>query len=227
MDPMTALPEMLLKMAKAGWEGYFHLHRRWTETMGDPEKPSEKDLFEHKGQELFKAWMEIYEKEVRQFLTMPQLGLTRYYQERMGEVLDKFNLFQAKMGEFVYFLSQPLEKSFKVLQGKLEALQREGKLSEDPKDYYQTWIKILEGYYMTLFKSEEYVQAMKNTLETMGEFDVARQRFLEGFLQVSSIPSYKEIDELSREVYELKKRVKVLEKRRGDRPLVLPDSVLS
>ena len=31
---------------------------------------------------------------------------------------------------------------------------------EDPKAYYQMWIKILEGHYMTLFQSPDYVKTL-------------------------------------------------------------------
>jgi polyhydroxyalkanoate synthase subunit PhaE len=218
MDPMTILPKMVLKMTQVGWESYFHLHRQWCETIAGTEDKTEAYSFDKKGQELLKSWMQVYEKEIRQFLNIPQLGLTRYYQERAGEVLDKFNLFQGRITEFFCFLSQPMEKSLTTMQERLQELKKKGSLSDDPRDYYQMWIKTLEGDYMVLFKSTEYIEALKETLDAVMEFNLARQKFLHGFLQLSSVPTYTEIDDLSKELYQLKKQLKDLTKRKG-RPL--------
>jgi polyhydroxyalkanoate synthase subunit PhaE len=218
MDPTAILPEMAFMLAKAGWESYSRLHQQWCEAAAGTEETISMEPFDKKGQELLKAGMEFYEKEIRGFLSIPQLGLTRCHQERVGEVLDKFNLFQAKTTEFIYFLSQPVEKSFKVMQGKLREMKKKGAISDDPKDYYQMWISTLEGYYMTLFKSSEYVEALQGTLDSITEFSLARQRFLQGLLQLSSVPSYTEIDDLSKEVYELKKQIKDLARKRERSP---------
>jgi len=204
------MQELFLKMTKAGWEGYFHWQQQWLEMMGVNGKRKEPGKFEPPGQEILKAWFDIYEKEFRKFLTVPQLGLMRFYQERIGEVFDKFNLFQARMSEFTCFLFFPMEKSLKVMQEKIEELTREGKVPENPKDLYQMWIKILEGYYVALLKSSEYTGAMNGTLDAMEEFTMARQKFLQGLLQTLSIPTYTDLDDLSKDLYELKKRVKEL-----------------
>jgi hypothetical protein len=54
---------------------------------------------------------------------------------------------------------------------------------------------------------------MNGTLDAMEEFTTARQKFLQGFLQTLSIPTYSDVDDLSKELYQLKKRVKELAKK--------------
>jgi class III poly(R)-hydroxyalkanoic acid synthase PhaE subunit len=210
---INALPEIVLRMAKTGWDGYFYSQQQWLERVGRIGKRAEAYKFEDLGQDLFKAWVEIYEREFKQFLTVPQLGLTRYYQERMGMAVDKFNLFQATMAEFFRLLYLPVEKAFRIMQEKISELTREGKLPEEPKEHYAMWLKILEGHYMTLFKSPEYTRALSNTLNAMEEFLMARQRMLQDLLQTLPVPTNKEMDELSRELYLLKKKVKELAKK--------------
>jgi NAD(P)-dependent dehydrogenase (short-subunit alcohol dehydrogenase family) len=46
----------------------------------------------------YKAWLEVCEKEFRQFLRVPELGLTRSCQERSSKAVDKFNILQHKVG---------------------------------------------------------------------------------------------------------------------------------
>jgi polyhydroxyalkanoate synthesis regulator phasin len=107
-----------------------------------------------------------------------------------------------------------MEKSFQVLQEKLTELADEGELPEDSKKYYQMWIKILEGHYMTLFQSSEYTQALNKTLDSLSEFSVAKKEILQDFMNMLPVPTHKEMDELYKEIYLLKKRIKELEKKK-------------
>lgn len=209
---LNALPEIISKMAQTGWDAYFRLQQQWMERMGQIGIKTEAYTFENLDQDAFKAWTDIYEQELKQFLNIPQLGLSRFYQERLGRFADKFNLFQGSMAQFMYLLYLPLEKSLIIMQERLEELTAEGKLPENPQDYYRMWLKILEGHYMTLFKSPEYTRSLGDTLNTMEEFLAARQKVLEDILQTLPVPTYKDMDDLYKELYHLKKKVKQLEK---------------
>jgi class III poly(R)-hydroxyalkanoic acid synthase PhaE subunit len=182
------------------------------ERLGRIGKSTEAYKFENLDQDAFRAWLEIYDKEFRQFLKVPQLGLTRFYQERTADLVDKFNVFQGAMAEFMYLIYLPMDRTYKVMQEKVEALTKEGELPESSQDYYRMWLKILEGHYMTLFKSPEYTQVLGNTLNAVEEYTAARQQLLQDMMQMFQMPTNKEMDELYKEIYELKRKVKKLEK---------------
>ena len=208
-----AMPEMLMKIAQTGLAGFLQLQQKWFERAGRIGKSAEAYTFEDLDENAFQAWAEIYEKEFKQFFNIPQLGLTRFYQEKMNRAMDRYNLFQAAITEFLRLLYLPVTKSISVLQAKLGELAEAGKLPEDSKVYYQMWIKILEGHYMTLFQSPEYVNILKKTLDTMSDFSAAKNDLMEDMLNMFPIPKQKEMDELYREIYLLKKRIKGLEKK--------------
>jgi hypothetical protein len=117
------------------------------------------------------------------------------------------------MAEFLYLLYLPIEKSFKVMEEKVEELAQKQTLPENSQDYYRMWIKTLEGHYMTLFKSTEYTQAMSKTINAMEDYTVARHEIVQDYLQMFPVPTNEDMDELYKEIYELKKKVKALEKR--------------
>lgn len=213
---INALPEIMMKMAQTGWDRYFQMQRQWIERAGRLGARTEAYKFEDIDQEAFKAWSEIYEEEFKKFFYAPQLGLMRFYQERAGRFTDKFNLFQGAIGEFMYLLYLPMEKSFKVMQEKVKELSEEGKLPENSQDYYRIWLKILEGHYMTLFKSHEYTQVLSKTLDAMEGFTMARQELLQDALQSLPIATDKDMDDLYKELYDLKKKVRQLEKRQHE-----------
>ena len=137
----------------------------------------------------------------------------RLYQERTNTALDKFNEMQAAVGEFLHHLNGPVERSVKAMQGKLEEQAKEGKLSENFKDYYNTWIKIMEGDYMTLYKTPEYIDSLGRALRAVEEYKIARDNVLTDLLQFLPIPNNKEMDELYKEIHVLKKTVKEMAKK--------------
>jgi class III poly(R)-hydroxyalkanoic acid synthase PhaE subunit len=197
--------EIILKMAQAGWGGYFHLYQQWLAGVGGTEPAAENYCLENLDQDIFKICTEIYEKDFREFLNLPQLGLTRFSQERVSRAMEKFGQFQAAMAEFIYQLYLPLKKSLRAMQGIREA--------EDFKEYYRQWLKILEGYYMNLLKSPEYNRTLSHTLNALEDFNLAKQELLSDALQALAIPTQRDMDDLYREIYLLKKKVKELAKK--------------
>jgi polyhydroxyalkanoate synthase subunit PhaE len=208
------LPEIFLKIAQTCLNSFVHFQQQWLERAGKVQESTKSYTFENIDEDVVKVWSELYETELRKIFNIPQLGLTRFYQEKMIRSVDKFNIFQSSLTEFLRLLSLPMEKSFQVMQGKLTELADKGNLPEDSKAYYQMWIKILEGHYMKLFQSSEYTNILNKTLHSMSEFSEAKKELLQDtLLYTLPVPTQKEMDELYKEIYLLKKRIKELEKR--------------
>ncbi len=213
----SVLPEVALRMMRTGWDGYFHLFQQWLRKVESAGEPVKAYSFENLDQDLFKTWMEFYGKDIEPLLNIPQLGLTRFYQERIFQTADQFNRYQAAMSEFLHMLSLPLEKSLRAMEKKLEGMLEEGELSEDFKDYYTLWVKLLEGHYMTLFKSGEFLKCLSRTLAAGQDFRIAQTRMIEDSLQSLPIPTNRDMDELCKEIYLLKKKVKDLSRKLENR----------
>ena len=105
----------------------------------------------------------------------------------------------------------------KVLQDKVEEASAAEKAPETFQDYYRIWIRILEGHYMILFKSPEYTQILRKTLNAMEGFMVARYELFEDVLQTLPVATNKDLDALYREIYEVKKKLKVFAKRLAEK----------
>ena len=212
------MPELATKLMQISMQGVSQLQSQWTERLrhlhGDDSDP-------YKFKDLDKAfldrWTSWYEKEVQQFFNIPQLGLTRLYQEDINQATDKFNQFQGALIEFLHMLYLPVEKSIKVMQDELTTMAQQEPLPEDSKFYYNKWVRTLEGHYMTLFQSAEYMQCLAKTIDSLNNYVSARQSVLEDALKVLPVPTNTDLDELSKEIYELKRRVRTLEKRLSSR----------
>lgn len=213
LNAINTLPEIIFKMAKSGWEAGIQSQQHIVAKIGKIGERAEAYKFGNLDQEAFRALTDIYEKELRQYSRIPQLGLTRFYQERFNELLDKKNLFETTAAEFISIICLPIEKSFKVFQEKLQSMAQDGAMPKDLKESYEIWIKILEGHYMSLFQSKEYTNALHNTLDKLEDFVLAKNDALRDILQFLPVPTTSEMDELYKEFYHLKKRVKELEKK--------------
>lgn len=207
-----AMPDILARLVQTTFCSYLEHVQGWLERGNRLGKTAEAYTFNDIDENIFQSWTEMYEKEFQQFFKIPQVGLIRTYQEKFYSAIDKYNIFQSTMAEFVRLLSLPINKSYVVMHQNIGKMVESGTLPDDTEKYYQMWIKILEGHFMKLFQSPEYLQILAKTMASLSEFSVAKDAVVEDLLKVLPIPNRSEIDELEREIYQLKKRIRILEK---------------
>jgi polyhydroxyalkanoate synthase subunit PhaE len=208
-----ALPDLLSKIFQSSLESSFKLQNQFIEKAARIGSKTNAYQFEDLDQEMFLSWSEIYEKEFQQYFNIPQLGLNRFYIERLNQALDAYNIFQSRLSEFLFVLHLPMEKSMKVLAEQLSQKAENGELPDAPGDYYRLWIKILEGHYMTLLKSKEYTDTLNRTVQTLADFKSRRDGVIRDILKDFAIPTQSELDELYKDLYLVKKRLRALEKK--------------
>jgi class III poly(R)-hydroxyalkanoic acid synthase PhaE subunit len=206
-------PDIALGFAQTCLQGFTSLQSQvgeWIQKRGAALSAAD---IQELDKELIKKWRDVYTNEFSRYLKIPQVGLGRVYQERFLQATDKMNAFQAVLSEFLLMLSKPVEKSLTSLQEKMAEMTEAGPLDEKSKTYYNLWIKLLEGHYMELFKAHEYSAAMSKTLAALNEFVEARQIVVNDLLRQFNIPTHQDLDELAKEIYLLKKRMRAYEKR--------------
>ncbi|SDT86648.1 poly(R)-hydroxyalkanoic acid synthase subunit PhaE [Desulfobacula phenolica] len=208
----STVPDMLTKFNQSVLGSLAEFQKKMSQSANRFGESVDAYRFEKIDENVFHVWTELYEKEFQKFFYIPPLGLTREYQERINHMMDKFNLFQANQAEFMRLLCLPFQRSMGVMQEKIAALAKIGELPADSNEYYQMWIKILEGHFMTLFQTPEYIKALTKTISSLTNFSEAKNAVIEDMIKGLPIAHQSEIDDLSREVYELKRRIRRLEK---------------
>ncbi len=210
---MAITPDIALGFAQTCLQGFMSVQEQAGDWLMKRSASLSSADMQDLDRELIKSLQETYEKEFSRYLKLPQIGLGRLYQERAMQAVDKMNLFHLAMSDFLHMLYMPVEKSLNSLQREMAQMAESGPLDEKTKTYYNLWIKLLEGHYMELFKQPEYAEAMGNALVALNEFVDARQAVINDSLQQLNIPNNHDLDELSKEIYLLKKRVRALEKK--------------
>ncbi len=208
---IKAPSEIILRMAQAGWEGYFHLHQQWLEGWKGDGAHAATMHYENLDQDIFKICNEIYESDFSQLLNLPHLRLTCLSQEGVNQAMDKFNQFQAAMAEFIYLVYLPVKKSLRAMGGARE--NGADWPPEDFREYYKGWLKILEGYYMTLFQSREYTGTLSHALNALEDFFTAKQKLINDAMVALGLPTRRDLDEVYREMYLVKKSMKEMAKK--------------
>jgi polyhydroxyalkanoate synthase subunit PhaE len=208
-----AMPEMLSQLAQTSLAGFMELQQNMIQQLSRLGDSVEAYQFEDIDENIFRLWTDIYEREFRRFFQIPQLGLMREYQEKACQAADKFNLLQSNLAELMRMLGLPFTRSMQVMQEKVIELAEKGELSDDTRAYYQMWIKVLEGHFMTLFQTPEYVETLARTVNALADFSSARNAALEDMLGMLPIARKAEMDDMARDLYELKKRLRRLEKK--------------
>ncbi len=210
---IDAVPDLIMTMARQSWDGYYELQKQWMDRAAKFNYQTKAYNFEDIDQETFKAVRDLYEREFQKFLKVPSLGLTRFYQDKFNNTIDKYNIFVTAISEFIYMFYVPIEKTGVVMQEKLEEMAEQGQFFDDFKDYYNMWIKILEGHYMTLLQSPEYTDVMDKTIQALVHYREAKEELVSDILRNLPVPTNREMDELYKDLYVLKKKVRDLSKK--------------
>ena len=177
--------------------------------MNEQQKAPHKDPA---GASFFDFWQGWYEKEWKPIFDAPQFGLTRYYQEHVNQSMDKYCQLQGIMAQFASLLFQPIEKSLSDVHNELFSTEMQEMQAEDTKKLYCKWLSALEKQYMELYRSPDYIHCLNKTMDSFNDFVIARRSVLEDLLQTLPVPTHSDMDGLYKEFYELKKRIRDLEK---------------
>jgi polyhydroxyalkanoate synthase subunit PhaE len=211
----SVLPDISSSIMKSGLQAFQAFQNQVSEKVGKIGASTEPYTFDTIDQDTLQAWANIYEQEIQRYFNIPQLGLNRIYQERFNSTIDKYNIFVTSLTGFLQILQMPFEKTTKAMHEKIEELTNSGALPEDSREYYRMWVKSLEGHFMNLFQSRHYIEALGNTMAAYEDYLGARNSIIQDMLQSFPIPTNKEMNELYKEVYLLKKKVRELEKANG------------
>jgi len=219
-----ALPEISAQLLQNAVDGYLEMGRRWSahlEAMGHG--ASQPFDFKDLDKEFLSRWSDLYKDQFQRLLQIPQLGPGKFFLEKFNAVVDAANLAQTAGMEFGQLLLAPVEKALRVLHQQLADLAEKGQAPQDPKAVYGLWIKTLEGHYMTLFKSPQYTAALARTVDACNNLVAARQAAAADWLRLVPAPSLEDMDELARDLYHLKRRVRELEAALAENRMVTGD----
>ncbi len=209
LKSVTAIPDIILKMIQPAFDNLAEMTGKMTGQMG---KSAQYAISPGVDRQAFRIWHDVYDSEFRKFINIPQLGLMRYHQEKFSQFFDCLGQLETIMAGFLQLVFQPLYDSFATFQEQIAEKSIRNGLPEDLRSYYTIWIKILEGHYMRLLRSPEYLKMLSEALNAASAYAKARRELVNDLLQYLSLPSISDFEEMQKELYLLKKRIGKIEK---------------
>ena len=173
-------------------------------------KSMEKSNFEST-QEFYEQWVNMYKATMGKLVEMPAVGPAREKSEKMMKGFSTFiNLYAAGMDT-----SSNMQNVFKEAMQKVQekiGADMDGEISpEKYKEFYDIWIQTYSDTFKDFARSGHFVSDLGKLNAHLMDFQKYNREMLEeNYLKSMNLPTKTEIDEINKELYNLKKTVKEL-----------------
>jgi hypothetical protein len=128
------------------------------------------------------------------------------------EIIDSYEgiiEFNQRLTEYYKQLSETWTESQKKVNAKAPSIPQD---SEQIEAYKRVWIDIFENDFTQLFDSEKFGQNYGKLVSAELELTKHWENIMNVTLQSLKLPTRKEIDEIYKELHQLRKRITKLEK---------------
>jgi hypothetical protein len=157
---------------------------------------------------LFHAFDSTFGKAFR----IPALGKDREKMELVLRGFDEFSLYLAKSMDYKQLIyTTGLTSMGKVVERVMEKTKRGEEMTKF-EDFFNLWLDVNEKNYLALFQTEEFSKMQGELLEADLKVRKNFSNLTELYLNDFPVVLRSEMDDLYKTVYELKKKVKSLEK---------------
>ena len=162
--------------------------------------------------DFFELWLKAYETTYGKIVDMPVMGPSREGADRLRKNFEAtINLHAAWAQSIASFQSAFMEATRKTQEKVEKQIAEEGASPSSYKDYYDLWMNTYSETFKEFLKSRFFASDLaKLTSNSMDFQKSSRELVEENFLRPANLPTRTEIDDLSKEVYMLKKQVRML-----------------
>lgn len=164
--------------------------------------------------EVRNRWQNFVRDELLHGFLVTPVGPLRQYHEKFNRLMEAFAEWEAACQVFITLMTHSMTLSLADLQEKIRDRLSAGRPVDD---LFPQWVRLFEDRSLALFRSAEFMAAMHKALKTKTALVKAQEELMEDVLKVAHIPTLSEMDDISRDVYLLKKRIETLEKAMKDR----------
>lgn len=162
--------------------------------------------------DFFELWEKAYEATYGRIIDMPVMGPTRENADRLRKNFEaSINLHAAWAQSIASFQSAFMEATRKTQEKVEKQIAEEGVSPSSYKDYYNLWMETYSETFKEFLKSRFFATDLARLTSNSMDFQKSSRELIEeNLLRPANLPTRTEIDDLSKEVYVLKKQVKEL-----------------
>lgn len=157
-------------------------------------------------------WNLLYEESFGSLMQSPLLGPSREFNSKLLRSFDSWaNLYRASI-DYQAVLTDVQLRSLEELMQKLVALAEKGETIKDWRQFQQLWGSVADDVFEKAFCLESNLKVRGRFLNALNTYRTHQQDLTEVWMKLLNLPSRGEIDEVHKNVYELRKEVKALKK---------------
>ena len=155
-------------------------------------------------------WNLLYEESFGSLMQTPLLGPTREFNGKLLAGFDAWkDLYQASI-DYQLVLADIQVRSFEALMKELVSRAEKGQQVKDWKEFQIVWSQVADDVFAKAFCQEDNLKIRGNFLNSLNVYRIKQQEIMDLSLNIINLPTRKEIDEIHKSVYELRKEVKQL-----------------
>lgn len=158
-------------------------------------------------------WNFLYEQSFGSLMRTPILGPTR---ELNGKLLKSFdawsNLYRSSI-DYQVVLADVQVRSFEELMLQLIDMAEKGERITSWRDFQQQWSIVSDRVFEETFCDEDNLRIRGNFVNSLNTYKLYQQELVELWMKQLNMPVRSEVDEIHKNMYELRKEVKQLKKR--------------
>jgi len=154
----------------------------------------------------------IYEKTVGSFLQSPTLGYTREFNHKLLGGFDSWINFYKASFDYQLVLLNVWAKAFDELMRELATSEEKSRTIQNWRQFLQVWSSLFDRVFAETFRSQDTVEIQGRFLNAALSYRLHQQQLMEVFLKMNDLPTRSEVDEVHRNIYELRKEIKSLKK---------------
>ncbi|MFI5304017.1 MAG: poly(R)-hydroxyalkanoic acid synthase subunit PhaE [Nitrospiria bacterium] len=161
---------------------------------------------------VFNNFFHAFDSTFGRIFRIPAVGKDREKIELMLKCFDEYSLYLGKSIEYKQLMyATGLTSMGKVVETIVEKI-KSGEEMAKFEDFFNLWIEVNEKNYLALFQTEEFSMKQGELLEADLNVRKHFSKLMELYLYDFPVALRSEMDDLYKTIYELKKKVKNLEK---------------
>jgi class III poly(R)-hydroxyalkanoic acid synthase PhaE subunit len=157
-------------------------------------------------------WNLLYEDSFGSLMQSPLLGPTREFNGKLLAGFDAWKeLYQASIN-YQLILADVQVKSFEALMKELVSRAEKGNQVKDWKEFQTIWSQVADQVFEDTFCEEDKLKIRGKFLNSLNVYRIKQQEIMELSLNMMNMPTRKEVDEMHKTIYELRKELKQIKK---------------
>jgi class III poly(R)-hydroxyalkanoic acid synthase PhaE subunit len=158
-------------------------------------------------------YWDTYERTMGRLLESPSVGYRREFDQRLMQSYRAWLEFRRASFDYLAVLGEAWVKTLTEMMVELDSMTKQGKTVDSLVDLFHLWTKVADRVLIETFGQEEYARVQGRLLNAAMNYRLEERQTADVFLKMSHLPSRTEVDEVTKEMHQLRRELRELRRR--------------